>query len=407
MKKKTMLILLSACMALSMAACGKGEEGTEKTEEVTETVKGARTALPAVASVDMGIDPEEQVTSLCDYSAVPLTIEGNYDLTQDAIDEIIISDLTNYGLGCVEVTDREIVEEGDFVKVDFTGYLDGEAFEGGSATDEMISVSEDSGYIDGFVDGLVGAKVGETISQQVTFPDSYPSNPDLAGKETTFEFQIHGIYRAGTMEEVKEIVSDEEVNEIYGDYGITALQDLIDYETEYMTSLVENYKSNAITTALLEYMLENCTVEVPEDYLEARVTEYIVSFEESYLSEEEDLETYLSETLSVTLEEAMETWNQQIEEQIKYELIFGAIAAREGIELSEEEFTSAISGYLTSSSYGFTDETDVYEYYGAGSAENGEKYLRNQFLLNKAVESVAENAVVTIVPVEDEDSAAE
>lgn len=404
MKKKIIALLLGASMVCSLTACGKGNaENTETADSGTEgsmkTTKAERTALPEVASVDMDIDPEKQVTSLCDYSAVPLTITGTYELSQEEIDKIIIADLTGYGLGYVEVTDRDTIEEGDVVKVDYTGYLDGEAFENGSATDQMVTISDDSGYIDGFVDGLVGAKVGETISNQVTFPDPYANNPDLAGKETTFKFKIHGIYRAGTMEEIKAIVADEDVEEIFGSYDISTLQDLIDYETEYMTSLMESNKYSATITALKEYMSENCTVEIPEDYLDARLTEYIISFETDNLDDDESLETHLTENYGVTLEEAMETWKSQEEEQIKSELIFGAVAAKEGITLDEDEFNTFISGILTSSSassYGFKEEEDIYEYYGAGIAENGKKYMKNLFLMNKAIDHVYENAKVTV-----------
>lgn len=427
MKKKAIALLLGVCMVCSLAACG-GESKADNAEtaadnkdtaaENTENKKTAeRTSLPEVASVDMDIDVEKLVSELCDYSKIPVTITGTYEVTDEQLDAIILSDLTACYANLQEVTDRDTITEYDIANVDFTGYMDGEAFEGGSATGQYVKMGDGNGYIDGFTDDLVGAKIGDEISSDVTFPENYTNNPDLSGKEATFKFKVNGIYETITdMDKIKKLAEDADsivntnIKDTYGAYGITDLDSLITYETNYIDSAMSNSKYSDTVAAIKEYMLENCTVEVPEEYLNARVVEYQISFENDNLESDQTLEEYLDENYEGTsVEEAQASWKEYEEKQIKTEFIFSLIARKEGIELDEEEFDSFISNIVSSSSsstsgVSFADEDAVYEYYGAGVADNGKKYMKELFLMNKAIDFVYEKADVTIEEASEEDT---
>ena len=88
-----------------------------------------------------------------------------------------------------------VAENGDKVNIDYTGYIDGEAFEGGSTDGNGADLTLGSGsYIDGFEDGVVGHSVGETFDLNLKFPDSY-WNSDYAGKDVTFEVTLNGVYK--------------------------------------------------------------------------------------------------------------------------------------------------------------------------------------------------------------------
>lgn len=412
MKRKMLILLLCACMVCPLAACSKREGDTETTQNVGETNKASRTKAPDVSSINMGIDPKEHVGKLCDYKGIEVTITGKYEMTDEEIDEIILSDLSACGANLVEVTDRDTVEKDDIVNIDFTGYVDGEAFDNGAATDQYIDVAENtehlykSKYIDGFSDALIGAKIGAKVTSDVTFPEDYQMDESLAGKAASFDMTVNGIYREendlATLTKMAE-GEDSRINTLlsnmYSSYGITTLQQLVDYEKSYIDYTLSSNKYNDTITAIKEYMLKNCEVDVPEDYMQTRLTEYVISYENDNLKDDQELESYLSENYQVTLDEAMETWKDYVEEQIKTEFIFSAIADKEGMELDEEEFANFISGILSSeaaSNYGFENEEDVYKYYGVGVVDDGKKYMRMLYRMNQAIDYVNDNAKVQI-----------
>ena len=89
-----------------------------------------------------------------------------------------------------------VAENGDKVNIDYTGYMGGEKFEGGSTDGQGTDLVLGSGsYIDGFEDGVVGHKVGETFDLNLKFPDNYKTNTELAGKDVTFEVTLNGVYK--------------------------------------------------------------------------------------------------------------------------------------------------------------------------------------------------------------------
>jgi FKBP-type peptidyl-prolyl cis-trans isomerase (trigger factor) len=95
------------------------------------------------------------------------------------------------------------------------------------------------------------------------------------------------------------------------------------------------------------------------------------------------------------LSEAEESLKTYLEEQIDIEFAFAVIADEIGIEMDEDEYNSYIQTFLTSSYTDFSTEDEVYEYFGAGSAADGMEYMRGLYLMNKAIDYVADNAVVT------------
>ena len=173
MKKRVVALMLCAITAFSVVACGNKEsdgasvEGTEAEEE-QESV---------LSSFDY--NPSDYVT-LCEYKEMPLTITGDYEVSrEDAI--AYFEEMFAYnGPYFVDDESKTVIEEGDIVRLNYTGYLDGVAFDGGAATDQYIDVSKNAsadgtGFIEGFTDGLMGRSVGETVDCDVTFPENYGS----------------------------------------------------------------------------------------------------------------------------------------------------------------------------------------------------------------------------------------
>ena len=187
MKKKLLAMLLCATMLFTITACDNGKKD--------DTEKGSQIEI---------VDPK--LKELATFDNIDEILTGEYEVTDKIVEEGFANLLTSEGIGVVwtKVTDRDVVEENDIVNIDYTGYLNDKAFDGGSAKDQYISVKENGGvdkntgkvsgsFIEGFSKGLVGAKVGETVKHKVTFPKDYGVDT-LNGQETTFEFKVNGIY---------------------------------------------------------------------------------------------------------------------------------------------------------------------------------------------------------------------
>ena len=388
MKKKLLMVLLCGAMVCSLAACGSKDDVTENTEstEDVELVTGTESEAEATYSFE-ALDPALYVTTLADYTAIPVSLTGDYAITDEAVNEVLLTLLDNMGLSTAEVTDRTTVEAGDLVNADYTGYQDGEAFEGGSATDQLLDVDNNcvyggNGFIDGFTLGLIGGEVGSTVSSQVTFPEDYGVDT-LNGQEVTFEFDINGIYAPITADDLTDEMVAENFTE---DFGVSTKQELLDYIRQYL-------EDSAVSELVQTYMLENSVVEVPEEYLEQQLQAYEDTYAANY-GGMDNLEYYLSLS-GTTLEEVEKQWRAGLEESIKLELIFRQIASEEGMQIDEEGFDRYIDNFLSDSSYGFESEEDVYNYFGYSDAEYGKVYLQNMYIASGAMEYAISNAVIT------------
>lgn len=362
MKKKLLVILLCAVMACSVCACGNKEaKNTEATESTQVT-------LPKVEKV-------------ADYRDLNAILKDKYAVTEDELSQGFSSFMANHGVGLVEVTDRDTVQEGDIVKIDYVGYQDGTAFEGGSAKDQFVDVTKNcsvdagtgsavSGYIEGFTSGLLGAKVGGTAKSEVTFPENYGSE-DLAGKPARFDFTVHGIYQVVTEENITNVVIEEKFKE---KYDVSTLEDLKNHIKEELT-----YNS------IMEYLMDNSSFEISDEYVEQR-TNTFVEYQKELLNkmygDSVDLDMYLSYSMGYTLEEILPTWKEMMESQITYEILCAKISENEKLSLDEEAFQEYL---LTMFENEATEEdiTTYYAYVGAGSAEDGKNYLRNEKLVKE------------------------
>lgn len=393
MKKRMIALLLCMTTVFAMTGCGNGsQKGTEATTEssVQETYNGP-------SSAQMDIDLSKQVTKLADYKGIDVTITGDYDVTDEQVNERTLALLNYRGVKGAKVTDRDTVQDGDLVLVDYTGYHNNEAFDGGSATDVMIDVSnnceatQQTGYIDGFSDGLIGAKVGEETSSDVKFPDEYSNNPDLAGEMTTFKFKVKGIYKALTLDDL----TDAQVKKNFSDAQIETKEDLIKNVRAMMESQASSNKSQDTVNKVQNYMLDNSEVTIPDEYLEARLAEYQAQYTRDNVGDTQTLEEYLQAN-NTTFANMQKTWKTSLEKQIKLEFIFDRIAELEGLEIDQDKYEQFIDYIISSGNSELSTEASIYDYYGNGNKEDGKKNLKRLYLTNDALSFVVENANVTV-----------
>lgn len=392
MKKKIVALMLGAMLAITAAGCGgRGNENVESTEtaEGTETAEVTQTVA---ASKAFDLNAKDYVT-LCNYEGIEVTINGDYEVGDEDITDYLTEMFTYYGPFYMEDTTKTTIEEGDIVNVDYVGKLDGEAFEGGSAEGQMIDVYNNTaagggnGFIEGFTDGLKGASVGDVIDSNVTFPEDY-GNADLAGQGVVFTFTVNSIQKERTIDDLDDAFAKEQ-------FQAESVEDMHTQIRSFLESSAEYNKRSDTYSAIQNYLLENCTVEVPEDYLAARVGDFRTQFIQNYCEgDESQLETYLSTYYGKTVAEAEEEWKSGMQNNIKLEFIMETIAEAEGITLDEDEYTTYIQNLIANN--GYESEEALYEMYGYGDVEFGEKYLKQIFVDNKALEIVQEKAIVTV-----------
>ena len=379
MKNRLLALALATAMVFSITACGKSESKDNATKDTkTESSKSA----------EIEYDVDELVT-LGDYKGIEVTVEGEYEYTDDGFDKYVEDTIAQAGIFAEDKSQKEIKED-SIVNVDYVGSQDGVAFDGGSAEDQTLDVANNctagttQGFIDGFTAGLVGHKVGEEVAYEVTFPKEY-GNADLAGQTVVFTFQVNYIAKPISS---KEELTDDVVSEKFG-------YDTVD---KYIDSLKESYQSklesnlkNDTETAVLNAIINNSKVaEIPEDLLQARVDLIIAMQDRQYQAYGTTLKDYIT-SMGYDYDEEIAKLTENIKESTKTELILEAIAKAEGMKVDEKEYSDFVSNLYTQ--MGYDDETSFYDDYSV-EGYGGEKYFRLAYLTEKAKDFCIENAVV-------------
>ena len=353
MKKRILAALLCAAMVVSVCACNNDSKDS------TQNNGNEEPATPPT------------ITSLATFDDLNAVLKDDYAITEEDIEEYFTSMLCSVDYGLIEVKDRDTVQAGDIVQVDYTGYLNDKAFDGGADENQIIDVSgncafdETSGstgntYIDKFSDGLIGAKIDTPVKHNVTFPTNY-SNTDLAGKETTFEFNVDKIYIKAT----PDTVTDDYVKEALGDQGHTTIAGLYEYSKEEL-----------VASAVMNYAINNSKIDVSEEYLNERLATYEAMIVEtsggSY-----DFETLVQLYYGMTADQIRPYFLQYIKTQVTAEVVLAEIVKSKQLTVNEEEVNAFIKDVLEVNS-SFTGENDLYIAIGYGDAENGKACLSNE-----------------------------
>lgn len=233
---------LAASLTLGLAGCGStGSSSAASSETAQSTAAPATTETATAESADPYaylsdfdyssiFDANGYIAGVTatDYVTVPddlnltLSDEANTVSAED-VDSYINDNILSSFEETVDVTDRAAAD-GDTVNIDFSGSVDGVAFEGGTAQGYTLTLGSGR-FIDGFEDQIVGHTPGETFDVVVTFPDPYQNNPDLAGKEAVFETTLNSIQET-KLPELTDAWVQENLNQ---DLGLTSVDTLKSY----------------------------------------------------------------------------------------------------------------------------------------------------------------------------------
>ena len=267
------------------------------------------------------------------------------------------------------------VEDGDEVVLDFEGFVDGVAFEGGKGENYPLTIGSGA-FIPGFEEQLIGAEAEKELEVNVTFPEEYHS-AGLAGKAATFKCTVHEI-------KVKEMpeLDDEFAAEV------SEFDTLDEYKADIKAGLLEKKEKEARLAKedqAVEKAVANATMEIPEAMLKTQVNRMVQEFEQRIQMQGLSMEQYLQFSGS-TPEKLMEDMKPQALKRTQSTLVLEAIAKAEGIEISEEKFDEEVAKMAEMYKM---DAAKLKELISADEKEQ----MMHEFLIQAAVQFVADNAV--------------
>ena len=328
-----------------------------------------------VLKVKVAVKPEVE---LGEYAGLTVTKEAKNVNEADVDAEVKRMQDRNGRL----LTREGAAENGDTVDIDFEGFVDGKAFEGGKAEHYSLVLGSGS-FIPGFEDQVVGHSAGEEFDVNVKFPEEYGA-AELAGKDATFKIKLH---------EVKY----KELPALDDDFA----KDVSEYDTldELKDSIRNNIKTNLdkqaeqkVENDLMDQVIANMKADIPDAMVDSRIDELVQDFEYRISQQGLKLADYLK-YMGMNIEQFRAQFKEQADKQVKMRLAMEAIVAKEGITASDEEFEEEVKR----SADAYKMEADKVKSIVDAAA------VKADLAINKAIDFVKEKAnVVTAEPKEEE-----
>ena len=328
-----------------------------------------------VLKVKVAVKPEVE---LGEYAGLTVTKEAKNVNEADVDAEVKRMQDRNGRL----LTREGAAENGDTVDIDFEGFVDGKAFEGGKAEHYSLVLGSGS-FIPGFEDQVVGHSAGEEFDVNVKFPEEYGA-AELAGKDATFKIKLH---------EVKY----KELPTLDDDFA----KDVSEYDTldELKDSIRNNIKTNLdkqaeqkVENDLMDQVITNMKADIPDAMVDSRIDELVQDFEYRISQQGLKLADYLK-YMGMNIEQFRAQFKEQADKQVKMRLAMEAIVAKEGITASDEEFEEEVKRIADA----YKMEADKVKSIVDAAA------VKADLAINKAIDFVKEKAnVVTAEPKEEE-----
>ena len=274
----------------------------------------------------------------------------------------------------VTVDDRAVAQ-GDIVTLDFEGFVDGVAFEGGKGENYDLTIGSNT-FIPGFEDQLVGAEIGKELDVNVTFPEEYGAK-ELAGKEAVFKCKVNGI-------KVKELpeADDEFAQEV------SEFDTLDEYKADIKAKLLKDKEDEAKRVkedAVIGKIVENATMDIPDAMVEYQTQQMLDDFGRRMQSQGLSLEQYFQFT-GMTEADYKEQMKPRALQNIQSRLVLEAVAEAEKLEATEEDLEKE---YAKMAEQYKLDVEKVKEIFGEYQKEE----LKKDIVIQKAAELVTEAAV--------------
>ena len=313
------------------------------------------------------VEPEVEVAN---YSGIEVE-KNSTEVTDELINEEI-EKVRERNSRMITVEDRA-AEDGDIAVIDFEGFLDGEAFEGGKG--ENFNLKLGSGqFIPGFEEQIVGHKADEEFSINVTYPEDYQAE-ELKGKAAEFKIKLHEIKVKELPEVDDEFVKDVSDKETLDEYKAEL--------SEQIKSRLENEAERDVDNKLIDAVIENMSGDVPEAMYDNQVNDMLREFDMRLRSQGMDMATYLQYT-GMDADAVKAMYKPEAEKRVKLRLALQAIAKKENLTADENDIENEYN--KLAEAY----KMDVEKVKAAISAEG----LAEDIMVDKAMQFVRDNAVV-------------
>lgn len=316
------------------------------------------------------VQTKPEVT-LGDYKGIELK-KVEYNVTDKDV-EHELEHIAEHNARLVAVEDRP-VEKGDTVVIDFEGFVDGKAFEGGKAENHELEIGSGK-FIPGFEDQIVGMKIDENRDIKVTFPEEYPAK-ELEGKEATFKIKLHEIKKKELPEINDEFAKDAS--------EFDTLEDWKKSIREKQEKANESKAKFEMEDAAIETVCKNAKVDIPSGMIETQLDNMEKDISSRLNYQGMNLDQYL-QMIGKTKKEFRDENKEQAEKQVKTSLVLEAIMKDAKVEVTEEEIDAKIK--------------EMAEMYGQKEEEvkqNPElrKYVEESLKSEKTIHYIVDNAKI-------------
>ena len=322
-----------------------------------------------IFTADVAVKPE---VTLGDYKGVEVP-KSEIAVTDEEVDAEVKKE-QDKNARTVAVEDRAAAN-GDITTIDFEGFVDGVAFDGGKGTDYALTLGSGT-FIPGFEDQLVGANTGDHVEVKVTFPEEYQAK-ELAGKEAVFQCDVKKI-------ETKEVpeLDDEFAKDV------SEFDTLAEYKEDVKKNLTEKKEKEARTAkenAAVDKAIENAQMDIPELMTKTECRQMMDDFSRRMQQQGLSMEQYFQFT-GQSMDKMMEDMKPQALKRIQTRLVLEKVAEAENIQPSEEEITEEIQKMADA----YKMEADkIREAIG----ESGLEQMKKDMAVQKAVTVIADAAV--------------
>lgn len=345
------------------------ESGLDIVSQPKVSIEQLEAGKPFIFAAEVAVRPEVE---LGEYKGVEVT-KADAEVTDADVEEEL-KKVQDQNSRTVSVEDRA-VKDGDMTVIDFEGFIDGEAFDGGKGENYPLTIGSHS-FIDTFEEQMIGMNIGEEKELNVTFPEDYHAE-NLKGKPATFKV---------TVKEIKE----KQLPELDDDFAqdVSDFDTLAEYKDDLKKKIAECKESEAKAkkeSEAIEKVVEAAKMDIPQAMIDTQVNRMLEDFAMRLQQQGLSVEQYFQYT-GMTADKIMEEMKPEAVKRIKNSLVLEAVAKAENIEVSEEEFEAELQ--KMADMYKMEIEK-IKEFMQDAEA----KQMKDDIAIQKAVELIVSSAV--------------